>query len=74
MTKPTQLPKTLEAPPTLAGEINKEAGEMLKKITRTYANNPLVDPKDYSVMIQSCTKLMEISLTIQRDEIDKLKI
>jgi len=70
----TEKPKTLEAPPTLAGEINKEAGEMLKKITRTYANNPLVDSKDYGVMIQSCTKLMEISLTIQRNEIDKLKI
>ena len=74
MTKPTQLPKTLEAPPTLAGEINKTAHELLQKITGTYANNPLVDPKDYGVMIQSCTKLMEISLTIQRNEIDKLKI
>ena len=70
----TEKPKTLEAPPTLAGEINKTADEMLQKITRAYANNSLVDPKDYGVMIQACTKLMEISLTIQRDEIDKLKI
>ena len=67
-------PKTLEAPPTLAGEINKTADELLQKITGAYSNNPLVDPKDYGVMIQSCTKLMEISLTIQRNEIAKLKI
>ena len=66
-------PKTLEAPPTLAGEINHTAVELLLKIAGAYSNNPLVDPKDYGVMIQACTKLMEISLTIQRNEIAKLK-
>ena len=69
----TEKPKTLEAPPTLAGEINKTAHELLQKIAGAYSNNPLVDPKDYGVMIQACTKLMEISLTIQRNEIAKLK-
>jgi len=70
----TEKPKTLEAPPTLAGEINHTAVELLQKITGAYANNSLVDPKDYGVMVQACTKLMKISLTIQRNEIDKLKI
>ena len=68
-------PKTLEAPPTLAGEINKIADEMLQRIVAEYKDKVPREIKQeiYDVLVQSCKKLMEKSSVIRTEEIEKLK-
>jgi len=67
--------KTLEAPPTLAGEINKIADEMLQRIVAEYKDKVPREIKQeiYDVLVQSCKKLMEKSSVIRTEEIEKLK-
>jgi len=68
-------PKTLEAPPTLAGEINKTADELLQRIVAEYKDKVPGEIKQevYDVLVQSCKKLMEKSSVIRTEEIEKLK-
>ena len=68
-------PKTLEAPPTLAGEINHTADELLQRIIAEYKDKVPREIKQevYDVLVQSCKKLMEKSSVIRTEEIEKLK-
>jgi len=57
------------APKTLASEINTTAAKLLKAIGDEYLHK--IDEHDYNILIQSCTKLMEISAKIRTVELCK---
>ena len=59
----------VEAPTTTAHTLQKSAEVIMWQVMENYANNDLVDYRDFLVLLQSCRKIMEISDRIITKEI-----